>query len=136
MGPVGKRVLVVDDVEDWQKTLHGLLTDVGYEVIAVGDRESALAAAIAGNLDLAVIDIRLDESDEDNTAGLDLAGEVKKILTSLPVVIITGYQTQDAINRALRPDKSGQTLAADFVLKTDVSELVSIVNRRLGSSAT
>jgi len=131
---MGNRVLVVDDVEDWQKTLSGLLTDEGYQVMAVGDRESALKAARASKFDLAVIDIRLDEADEDNTAGLDLAGEIKSVLKDLPVVIITGYQTQGTIVRALKPDEKGQALAVDFVLKTDVNELVDIVNRRLGSS--
>jgi two-component system NtrC family response regulator len=136
MAPMGKRVLIVDDVEDWQKTILGLLTDEGYEVVAVGDRESALDAVRAGRFDLAVIDIRLDETDEDNTAGLSLASEVKSVLTDLPVVIITGYQTPDTIARAMRPDEMGQTLAVDFVQKTDAIELVDIVNRRLASSDT
>jgi CheY-like chemotaxis protein len=136
MAPMGKRVLVVDDVEDWQKTILGLLTDEGYEVVAVGDRESALEAVKAGRFDLAVIDIRLDETDEDNIAGLSLASEVKSILTDLPVVVITGYQTPETIARARRPDEMGQTLAVDFVQKTDTTELVDIVNRTLGSSDT
>jgi CheY-like chemotaxis protein len=136
MAPMGKRVLVVDDVEDWQKTILGLLTDEGYEVVAVGDRESALEAVKANRFDLAVIDIRLDETDEDNIAGLSLASEVKSILTDLPVVVITGYQTPETIARALRPDEMGQTLAVDFVQKTDTTELVDIVNRTLGSSDT
>jgi two-component system NtrC family response regulator len=133
---MGKRVLVVDDVEDWQKTILGLLTDEGYEVVAVGDRESALEAVKAGRFDLAVIDIRLDETDEDNTAGLSLASEVKGVLTDLPVVIITGYQTPETIARAMQPNELGQTLAVDFVQKTDAIELVDIVNRTLASSDT
>jgi CheY-like chemotaxis protein len=136
MAPMGKRVLVVDDVKDWQMTMLGLLTDEGYEVVAAGDRESALEAVKAGKFDLAVIDVRLDETDEDNTAGLSLASEVKSVLTDLPVVIITGYQTPDTIARALRPDETGQALAVDFVQKTDAIELVDIVNRTLGSSDT
>jgi two-component system NtrC family response regulator len=136
MAPMGKRVLVVDDVEDWQKTILGLLADEGYEVVAVGDRESALEAVKAGRFDLAVIDIRLDETDEDNTAGLSLASEVKSVLTDLPVVIITGYQTPETVARAMRPDEMGQTLAVDFVQKTAAVELVDIVNRTLASSDT
>lgn len=131
-----KSILVVDDVEDWQKTLSGLLTDEGYKVTTVGDRQAALEAIRANEFDLAVIDIRLDETDEDNTAGLSLAREVKSILTDLPVVIITGYQTPDTIARAMRPDEMGQTLAVDFVQKTDAIELVDIVNRTLASSDT
>ena len=100
-----RTILVVDDVVDWQKTLSVLLTDEGYEVLAVGDRESAFETVKARELSLAIIDIRLDETDEDNAAGLDLASEVKDIQIGLPVIIITGYATTDAIVRALRPDE-------------------------------
>lgn len=136
MANAPKCILVVDDVEDWQKTLSGLLTDEGYKVTTVGDRQAALEAIRVNEFDLAVIDIRLDETDEDNTAGLSLAREVKSILTDLPVVIITGYQTPETIARAMRPDEMGQTLAVDFVQKTDAIELVDIVNRTLASSDT
>lgn len=131
MADASKCILVVDDVEDWQRTLSGLLKDEGYKVVAVGDRESALRAVKAAKFDLAVIDIRLDETDEDNIAGLDLADEIKDTLVSLPVIIITGYETPNTISRALRPDQEGQTLAIDFVRKVDAEELVDIVNRIL-----
>ncbi len=132
MADAPKCILVVDDVEDWQTTLSGLLEDEGYEAVAVGDRESALRAAKVTQFDLAVIDIRLDETDEDNTAGLDLAGEIRGVLRDLPVVIITGYETPDAISRALKPDETGYSLAVGFVRKMDATELVAIVNRTLG----
>lgn len=136
MAPMAKRILVVDDVGDWQKTLSGLLTDEGYEVMAVGDRASTLQAIRTHKFDLAIIDIRLDEADEDNTAGLDLASEVKSISADLSVIIITGYETKDTITRALKPGEAGQPLAVDFVRKVDVNELVERVNRTLGSSAS
>ena len=131
MADTSKYILVVDDVEDWQRTLSGLLADEGYRVVAVGDSESALRAVKATKFDLAVIDIRLDETDEDNTAGLDLADEIRDTLVSLPVIIITGYETPYTISRALRPNQEGQTLAIDFVQKVDAEELVDIVNRVL-----
>ena len=133
MAPIGKHVLVVDDVEDWQKTLSGLLKDEGYEVTAVGDRTSALEADRNISFDLAVIDVRLDESDEGNTAGLDLAREVKQMKKELPVVIITGYDVLDTVAHALKPNEKGNALAIDFVLKTETAELVNIVKRNLGS---
>jgi CheY-like chemotaxis protein len=130
---VAKRILVVDDVEDWQRTLSGLLTDEGYDATAVGDRETALATIETSRFDLAVIDIRLDETDEGNTAGLNLASEIKGLLPDLPVIIITGYETDETIARAMKPDETGHILAVDFVLKENSNELVDIVMRRLGS---
>lgn len=130
-----ERILVVDDVKDWQITLSGLLEDEGYEVMAVGNRESALEAIETNKFALAVIDIRLDETDEENTGGIDLAGEVKRLQSNLPVVIITGYETPDYIARAFKPDEGGQSLAADFVRKMDVNELVDVVQKTLKASA-
>jgi DNA-binding NtrC family response regulator len=134
MVSVAKCILVVDDVEDWQATLSGVLTDAGYAVKAVGDRKSALAALEAGKFDMAVIDIRLDETDEANIAGLGLAREIQIVLPNVPVVIITGYPSLETIQEALQPDEQGRTLAVNFVLKANVSELVDIVRSKLDPS--
>ena len=128
-----KHILVIDDMEDWRTTLSGLLTDEGYKVTAVGDRESAIKAVSASTFDLAVIDVRLDESDEDNTAGLNLAKELKDVQRNLPVIIITGYDVLVTVDRAMRPDEKGEKLAIDFVRKTETSELINIIKRNLGS---
>ncbi|MFN8456329.1 MAG: response regulator [Anaerolineae bacterium] len=127
-----KKILVIDDVEDWRITLAGLLADEGYQATTVADREAALNAIKTEKFDLAIVDIRLDESDETNTAGLKLAGELKSLQKGLYVVMITGYETPETIDRAIKPDEHGQTLADDFVRKTDADELVAIVNDILG----
>lgn len=129
-----KTILVVDDVKDWQKTLIGLLADEGYRVVAVGDRRSALESVKTNPFDLAVIDVRLDETDETNTAGLNLAKELKQVQAGLPIIIITGYETTDSVTQALKPDETGESLAVDFVLKMDTNQLVDIVNFTLRST--
>lgn len=129
-----KIILVVDDIKDWQKTLTGLLVDEGYRVVAVGDRQSTLEVVKTNQFDLAVIDVRLDESDETNTMGLSLAEEIKSVQVGLPVIIITGYETRDAVERAFKRDETGEPLAVDFVLKMDTNQLVDIVNFTLRST--
>jgi hypothetical protein len=48
------------------------------------------------------------------------------------VVIITGYETTDSIERAFKRDETGESLAIDFVLKMDTTnQLVNIVNSKL-----
>lgn len=133
MTNVAKCILVVDDVEDWQKTLSGMLADEGYKVKTVGDRRSALESLEADGFDLAVIDVRLDETDEADIGGLGLAREIKDEFPDLPVIIVTGYPSLETIRQALQPDEQGKTLAVDFVLKADVGELVGIVNHRLST---
>jgi len=71
------RILVVDDLPDWRETLGGLLVDAGYDILVACSYASALRLLAANHFDLAVLDIRLDETDDGNTDGLDLAAEIK-----------------------------------------------------------
>ncbi|MBI1881080.1 MAG: response regulator, partial [Chloroflexi bacterium] len=54
------RILVVDDLPDWRKTLSGILLDEGYEVQTASSREESLRLLTAGRFHLAILDVRLD----------------------------------------------------------------------------
>ncbi len=126
-----KRILVVDDLPDWRKTLGGLLVDAGYDVQVTDSSAGALALLRAEPFDLAVLDMRLDETDEGNTEGLDLAAEIKRHWPAIRTIIITGYGTEETVKRAMEPDVHGQKLVADFIPKTQTEELVQVVGRVL-----
>lgn len=126
-----KKILVVDDLPDWRATLSGLLADEGYEVQVADSSASALNLLGAYRFDLAVVDIRLDESDEENTEGLDLAAKIKQQWPATKVVIITGYGTSEAIKRAMEPDAQGRRLVENFIPKTETESLVQIVREVL-----
>jgi CheY-like chemotaxis protein len=125
------RILVVDDLPDWRKTLSGLLEDAGYEVQVAESSAAALDLLRSGHFDLALLDIRLDESDEDNREGLNLAAEIRQRWPAVKVVIITGYGTPDTMRRAREPDVRGQRLAEEYIPKTQTGDLVQVVQRVL-----
>ena len=125
------KILVVDDLPDWRKTLAGLLTDAGFQVQIASSENDALELLKTNRFDLAVLDIRLDESDEDNIGGLDLAAEIKRQSPAMKIVIITGYGTPDRMKRALEPDTQGQKLAEDYIPKPQSEELAHVVQRIL-----
>lgn len=129
------KILVVDDLPDWCTTLGGLLEDAGYHVQVADSSAGALELLRTGHFDLAVVDMRLDESDEDNTEGLDLAARIKQHWPAIKVVIITSYGTPERMRQALEPDVQGQTLAADYIPKTQTEELVQVVRRVLAQRA-
>lgn len=131
MTNIHHRILVVDDLADWRTTLGGLLEDDGYDVQVAESSAEALELLRTSHFDLAVLDVRLDESDEDNTEGLDLAAEIKQHWPAVKVVIITGYGTPERMRRALEPDVRGQPLATDYIPKTQTEELVQVVRRIL-----
>ncbi len=125
-------ILVVDDLPDWRVTLRGLLTDEGYAVQVAGSSQEALALLAENHFDVAVLDVRLDETDEENKEGLDyLAVEIKKNWPEVKRIIITGYPTSESVNLALKPDEDGQRLVEDFVEKTDSDQLVQVVQNIL-----
>ena len=125
------KILVVDDLTDWRKTLRGLLVDEGYDVQVAASSAGARGLLITDQFDLAVLDMRLDESDEDNTEGLDLAAEIKQRWPTVQVIIITGYGTPDRVKQALEPDVQGRKLAEDYVPKDRTEELIQVVRRVL-----
>ncbi len=125
------RVLVVDDLPDWRATLSGLLEDAGYDVQCAGSQERALELLGTGHFDLALLDVRLDETDEGNTEGLDLAAEIRHRWPAIRVVMITGYGTSDIMRRAMEPDAQGQRLVANYIPKTETEDLVRVVGEVL-----
>lgn len=125
------RILVVDDLPDWRLTLGGLLEDEGYDIEVAGSSSEALELLRADHFDLAVLDIRLDETDEGNTEGINLAAEIRARWPKVRVVFITGYGTPDIMREALEPDPEGRRLAANYIPKTETEDLVRIVRRTL-----
>jgi DNA-binding NtrC family response regulator len=123
----GTRILFVDDVADWRTMLSGLLSDHGYEVKAVKSREKAQQALKEEPFALAILDKRLDETDEKNAEGLTLARYVSEYYPQMPVIILTGYGTQEDVTSAQKPDEKGKRLAAAFVEKDHLDELLDVV---------
>lgn len=126
------KILVVDDLPDWRLTLGGLLEDEGYDIEVAESLPRAMELLGADHFDLAVLDIRLDETDEGNTEGLNLATEIKRNWPDVKVVFITGYGTPEIMREALEPDAEGKSLAANYVPKTETEDLVKIVRKTLG----
>lgn len=126
------KILVVDDIGDWRITMRGMLQDEGYRVQVAESSEKALAILEEQSFDLAVIDIRLDETNEDDTEGITLAKKIHKRWPLIKIIIITGYDTPGTLEEAMKPTPEGR-LVLDYILKKDTdSHLVSAIRRALG----
>jgi DNA-binding NtrC family response regulator len=124
-------ILIVDDAADWRATLAGLLRDVypDLQVMTAASLQEAKTQLDEYHFDLAVIDIRLDESDEDNTEGLELMEFIFQHHPGTPSLIITGYANLDTVRRAMQPDETGARRAADYIEKDKIhSELLPRVS--------
>jgi len=125
-------ILVVDDLDDWRKTLSGLLREEGYKVDVAVSFKKAVTLLRSQKFDLAILDVRLDETDENNTQGLDLAAEIKRRWGGVKIIIITGYDNPDIVKRAMEPQGLGQKrLADDFIPKIETDNLIKSVQSLL-----
>jgi CheY-like chemotaxis protein len=125
------KLLVVDDILDWQVTIGGVLMDSGYDVATAGSMEDAILLLDKDDYDLALLDMRLDETDEENQDGLKLAETIRDRWPNVKVVIVTGYGTPEIIQKTMEPDNDGKRLAEDYIPKDNTDRLVKTVQQIL-----
>ncbi len=123
------RILVVDDLPDVCSTICGILEDAGYITFSASSREDALHRLDIERYHLAVLDIRLDESDEDDQEGLALMRDIAEKYPSMAIIILTGYPTMERIREALQPDRDDMALAFGFLTKPEMVKLPEYVER-------
>ena len=91
------RVIVVDDKVALAETLADGLEDHGFAARAVGSGRVALDEIRAGNVDLAVTDLRMPEID-----GLALLDAVRGAPFEIPVIVMTAYGAVDSAIESIR----------------------------------
>jgi CheY-like chemotaxis protein len=127
--PEKGRVLVVDDLPDVQATLLGLLMDKGYDTRFASNKFEALQILSMEQFHIAILDIRLDETDEDNKDGLLLMREIKSLYPNIATIILTGHADVRAVREALQPDSDGISPAFGFIEKSEIDEIPNCVDR-------
>jgi DNA-binding NtrC family response regulator len=96
-GGRGERVVYIDDDETMMLVASRLLQRAGYVVSAYTDARAAIDALRAApeSVDLVVTDFNMPDC-----SGLDVAGEIAFFRPDLPVIISSGYLTEDLRIRA------------------------------------
>lgn len=85
-----KRILVVDDDEDFLKELRETLTLSGYAIVSTHDSKMVAQLAQAANPDVILLDLRMDGMN-----GFEVAQILKHSSETnhIPVIAMTGYFT-------------------------------------------
>ena len=116
-------ILVIDDNSDIRNLISGILKDKGFIVRLAANFDQASTEIEKKTPDAAVIDVKLDKSDND---GIDLLNKIKKIDPNVPVIMISGHAN---VQMAIDSLKLG---AYEFIQKPFSSErLVNFVTRAL-----
>ncbi len=110
-------ILFADNNAAFLKIRSEFLENKGYKVIPAIDPEDAEKKLNDQSIDLAVVDIRLrDDDDEKDMSGITLAKEVAR---SVPKIILTGYPDVNYVREVLKPQIKGPDIAVDFVAKAE-----------------
>ncbi len=114
-------ILIIDDNADIRNIINDLIIDAGYKTRLAANYNQALAEIDKKLPDVAIIDVKLDKSDND---GLELLSHIKTKNKDIPVIIITGHANVEMAVKAL---KSG---AFEFIEKPFNQErLLNFINR-------
>lgn len=118
------KLLIVDDIEDYLRSLENTLKDE-YEVITARNLSEAREKAKQG-IDLALIDIRLSEEDMTNRDGLVFLEWLKMNYPRVPAIVMSAYQEFDLAVDALN-------LGAKYFLRKPINlkELKGILKTTL-----
>jgi CheY-like chemotaxis protein len=106
------KLLLVDDESDVQKTIGGYLNDAGYEVCLASDEDEAFQILAREPIDIAIIDIQLHESRNDES-GLALANAIHALAPQIKTIILSGSDMPTRIIRAFKDFG-----VVDYILKT------------------
>jgi len=113
------QVLIVDDDSSFRKTFADVLAIHGYNPTAVGESKAALRFATRNAPEVAVIDLKLQD-----TSGLELIGPIKKVSPDTQCIVLTGYATQESAIEAVNLG------AYSYVLKPyDLDQLLLTIRR-------
>lgn len=119
--PASRCVLVIED----DITLNGLLVEqigrLGYEALGAGSRAAALDLLAGRRVDLAILDLRLPDTD-----GLTFLPELREYC---PAIVLTA---QGSIDQAVQAVRAG---AADFLVKPATGQMLDLaITRVLGTA--
>jgi FixJ family two-component response regulator len=92
----GLRIAVVDDEESVCRALERLLRSVGFEVETFGSGAAFLESRGRWRADCVVVDVHMP-----GVSGCDVQARLTDAAQDVPVVVITGRDTDEARDRAM-----------------------------------
>ncbi|MEM7034128.1 MAG: response regulator [Chloroflexota bacterium] len=96
---LAKRILIVDDADDWRDLLQASLRRLKYDVDTAADFDEAVERLDYAEVELVVVDLRLDPADEDNRDGMKLLAELNR--RSINALVVTGIGNMQLRSQAI-----------------------------------
>ena len=113
---VGKTVLLVDNDLDFLATCKGQLEQAGYAVKTAESRREAEEMMKAGQPDLVITELMLEQMD----AGFTLCHHIKQCDAKLPVIVVTGVAAKTGLEFDAATKEERSWVKADAMLAKPV----------------
>ena len=123
------RIVVVEDEQPIRRGISDALRASGYEVAEAGDGEKGLAESVRPGVDLVLLDLLLPRRD-----GLDVLKELRRVRSTLPVIILTARGTEDDRVRGLKMG-ADDYVVKPFSARELLARVEAVLRRALGRPA-
>lgn len=121
-----KRVLIADDDINILASLQYVLSEEGFDIIAVTTPQAALENIKQHNFDLVLLDMNFVQDTTSGAEGLQLVKAISELEISVPIIVMTGWATIDIAVEAM------QAGARDFIQKPWHNErLINAINLQI-----
>ena len=95
-------ILVIEDDSAWRETLADILTQDGYQVKAVGDRQKAVKQLQEGIYRLAIVDLKLSLTDSPDVEGMRLLEQISSQQPRVEIIVVTGVPSVQRVIDAFK----------------------------------
>lgn len=123
----GKRILLVEDEVDIAQLVELHLSDAGLSVEHKRRGDEALEAALSGDFDLMILDLRLP-----GMSGLDVCRQLRNHSSELPIVMLTAKTSE--LDRVLGLELGADDYVSKPFSPVELTARVKAVLRRSSSS--
>jgi len=89
-------ILALDDVQDATVLIGKILSKKGHKVHCFTKEDEAIAHAKANDVDLAILDIKLEKM-----SGIEVLGMLKEVRPTMKAIMLTGYPTVETAREAI-----------------------------------
>ncbi len=123
--PEKPKLLVIDDEPLYLELLTQYFTNKGYSVTALSSGEKILKLLFEDRYDVVILDVWMIDLN-----GVEIFKKIKKYSPSLPVILTSGYTSQELLQKL-------KNLGADGFIKKPFSlkEMQDLVDRLAGAAA-
>lgn len=116
-----KTILLVEDDREMMGVLNQVLSKEGYLVLTAETGSEAVDIMSCKGSDLVILDLSLPDC-----SGLDILVRIMEMYENVPVIILTGHGSREAVRRAMEAG------AYDFITKPfDIDEVCTVVKETL-----